>query len=45
VHLPIKDVGIFECHHCGETIERWHGKLAPLFRFVERPRQTASNAA
>jgi hypothetical protein len=45
VQLPIKDVGIFECHHCGRVIERWHGKLVPAFRVVEPPKSKSSNAA
>ncbi|MFT3729396.1 MAG: hypothetical protein QM759_16350 [Terricaulis sp.] len=45
VHLPIKDVGIFECQHCSAIIERWHGKTAPLFRVAELPKPKSSNAA
>jgi hypothetical protein len=46
VHLPIKDVGVFECHHCGLVLERWHGKRAPLFRAVAPPPQRKTpNAA
>ena len=45
VRLPIKDVGIFDCHNCGAVIERWHGKVAPLFRVVQLPKPKCSNAA
>jgi hypothetical protein len=43
--LPIKDVGMFECDDCGEVIERWHGKQAPLFRAVASPKRRTPNAA
>ena len=45
VHLPIKDVGVFECHQCGAVIERWHGKVAPLFRLLHAPAYKSSSAA
>jgi hypothetical protein len=45
VALPIKDVGIYECHHCGEVLERWHGKTVPQFRLLAAPQSKASSAA
>jgi hypothetical protein len=45
VRLPIKDVGIFECYHCGAVIERWHGKTVPAFRVAALPKQKSSSAA
>ena len=35
--LPIRDIGVQECNHCGAVIERWHGKLVPIFRLVSIP--------
>jgi hypothetical protein len=43
--LPITDVGIQECHHCGIVIERWHGKIVPVFRLVSVPDAKNANAA
>lgn len=31
VQLPIKDVGIFECHECGARLEMWSGRIVPVF--------------
>lgn len=33
--LPIKDIGLFECHDCGVRIEIWSGRTVPLFKRVE----------
>lgn len=44
-HLPIKDIGIYECRVCGAVIERWHGRDVPMFKLVERPAVTKSSAA
>jgi hypothetical protein len=43
--LPIKDIGIYECVHCSAVLERWHGRVVPTFRLIERPREEGSNAA
>lgn len=45
VRLPIKDVGIFECFHCGEIMDRWHGRDVPTFRLIARPEAKSSSAA
>ncbi len=42
-HLPIKDVGAFECQVCGEVLERWQGRDVPTFKLIAPPR--ASSAA
>jgi hypothetical protein len=44
-HLPIKDVGIYECCVCGEVLERWHGRDVPMFKLIARPESKASSAA
>lgn len=44
-HLPIKDVGAFECQVCGEVIERWHGRVVPTFKRVAAPASKTSSAA
>lgn len=43
--LPIKDVGIFECHGCGVVMERWHGKIVPAFKLIAMPTGKSSSAA
>lgn len=43
--LPIKDIGIYECCVCSEVIERWHGRVVPVFKLIERPKATRSSAA
>ncbi|HRO04556.1 MAG TPA: hypothetical protein PLS69_13220 [Terricaulis sp.] len=43
--LPIRDIGIQECAHCGVVIERWHGKLVPVFRLVSAPEEKKSASA
>lgn len=45
VQLPIKDIGIYECHLCGVVIERWHGRAVPTFRLLEAPQTKATSAA
>ncbi|HRK64630.1 MAG TPA: hypothetical protein PLN53_09565 [Terricaulis sp.] len=45
VRLPIRDIGIQECNHCGDVIERWHGKVVPIFRFVSAPQSKKVSAA
>jgi hypothetical protein len=32
--LPIKDIGLFECHDCGARLEIWSGRVVPLFKRV-----------
>lgn len=32
--LPIKDIGLFECHDCGARLELWSGRVVPLFKRV-----------
>jgi hypothetical protein len=44
-HLPIRDVGMHECSHCGVVIERWQGRTVPIFRFVSAPETDAASAA
>jgi hypothetical protein len=44
-HLPIKDIGIFECQVCGEVLERWHGRIVPTFRLIQKPAAKTSSAA
>lgn len=44
-HLPIKDIGIYECQHCGATLERWCGRDVPLFKFVCAPAVEDASAA
>jgi len=44
-HLPIKDIGVFECQCCGEMIERWYGRDVPLFKLVSKPDAKKSSAA
>lgn len=44
-HLPIKDIGIFECEVCGEAMERWHGRVVPMFKLIERPPVRTSSVA
>ena len=44
-HLPIRDVGIQECTHCGAVLERWHGKIVPIFRLVSAPQSKSASAA
>lgn len=45
VRLPIKDIGIFECHYCGESLAHWQGKVVPKFTLISTPRPKSSNAA
>ena len=45
VQLPIKDIGLFECHLCGAVLERWHGKIVPLFRLLNLPGAKHGSAA
>ncbi len=45
VRLPIRDIGIQECEHCGAVIERWHGKVVPIFRLVSTPSARKASAA
>ena len=45
VRLPIKDIGIFECHVCGEALERWSGRVVPAFKLIGLPETKASDAA
>lgn len=45
VHLPIKDVGIFECFHCNAVMERWHGRDVPTFKLIARPNAKTTSAA
>ena len=45
VKLPIRDVGVQECHHCGATIERWQGKVVPIFRLLSVPKSNKADAA
>ena len=44
-NLPIKDIGIFECEVCGDVVERWHGRIVPTFKLVQRPAAKSSTAA
>lgn len=44
-HLPVKDIGIYECSHCGCVLERWHGRTVPEFKLVHTPEQKSSSAA
>jgi hypothetical protein len=44
-HLPIKDIGAFECQCCGAVLERWYGRDVPLFRLVSKPEAKTSSAA
>lgn len=42
--LPIKDIGLFECHDCGTRLEIWSGRTVPLFKRIptrEPGRRTA----
>jgi len=39
VLLPIKDVGIFECQCCGVVVERWHGRLVPVLKLFDTPKE------
>ncbi len=43
--LPIRDVGIQECRHCGVVMERWQGKVVPIFRFLSAPEPKTISAA
>ncbi len=43
--LPIKDIGIYECHYCGARIEQWHGNVVPVFRVLNAPKAKDSSAA
>lgn len=45
VQLPIKDVGVFECHGCGEVLERWSGRRVPAFKLISLPETKAIDAA
>lgn len=45
VRLPIRDVGMHECAHCGIVLERWHGKIVPIFRLVSTPKPKNASAA
>lgn len=42
--LPIKDIGIFECTHCGVVMERWHGKNVPAFKPLAGPKRRTTAA-
>ena len=37
VRLPIKDIGLFECHDCGARLECWSGRVVPLFERIRMP--------
>lgn len=43
--LPIKDIGIYECSHCGHVLERWHGRVVPTFKLIELPQTKTTDAA
>jgi len=43
--LPIRDIGVQECHHCSAVLERWHGKVVPIFRLVSAPKRESASAA
>lgn len=45
VHLPIKDIGVYECRVCSEVIERWHGRSVPTFKLIEIPPRKETSAA
>lgn len=32
--LPIKDIGLFECHDCGARLEIWSGRSVPVFKRI-----------
>jgi hypothetical protein len=40
--LPIKDVGVYECNICSAVIERWQGRVVPMFKLIERPKQSSA---
>lgn len=44
-HLPIKDVGIYECHHCGLVLERWQGRVVPEFKLLDLPIRKAASTS
>jgi hypothetical protein len=33
--LPIKDIGVFECHDCGARLEIWSGRTVPVFKRIK----------
>lgn len=33
--LPIKDIGLFECHECGHRLEIWSGRVVPIFKRIK----------
>jgi hypothetical protein len=33
--LPIKDIGLFECHECGKRLEIWSGRVVPVFKRIK----------
>ena len=33
--LPIKDIGLFECHECGARLEIWSGRVVPVFKRIK----------
>lgn len=43
--LPIRDVGIQECDHCGVVLERWQGRVVPVYRLVRLPGAKNASAA
>lgn len=43
--LPIRDVGIQECAHCSAVLERWQGKLVPVYRLIGAPQTKSASAA
>lgn len=33
-HIPIKDIGLFECVECGARLEIWSGRTVPVFKRI-----------
>lgn len=36
VQIPIKDIGVFECHDCGARLAMWAGRTVPVFERLPR---------
>lgn len=45
VHLPIKDIGAFECDECGARLEIWSGRTVPVFKRIAQPQPAAKRSA
>ncbi|GAN00527.1 hypothetical protein U91I_04193 [alpha proteobacterium U9-1i] len=45
VRLPIKDIGVFECHDCGKMLEHWHSQTVPHFRAAASAPERKTSAA